>query len=279
MDVANAAANSTYIPPACFATVLQDPPPTSAISSCNVSSWNASSVPLRDMGNDCLVEVAAYIVGNCLGAAVSLPLAAAQLTTTFPNMDLAALSDSDKLSIIAEIQAAIAAGLASCCNFNPANAWTLSTTLAAGSVIATTDLPLSLTAAEAAAASTATGAITANGEASSGPSAVTNPKVSTHENSGECGDAVTDENMCLDFCKGRDPAVVSAKYVEAVPWLINFQQCECVGSETWTSCGGKDHLDLTLPIIIVVVLLSCIILCCCKCCGCLCFGKKNKVEG
>ena len=135
MDVAKAAANSTYIPPACFATVLQDPPPTSAISSCNVSSWNANSVPLRDMGNDCLVQVGTYIAGNCLDAAVSLPLAAAQLTTTFPNMDMAALSDSDKLTIKSDIQAAVAAGLASCCGFDVNNAWTLSVALAAGSVV------------------------------------------------------------------------------------------------------------------------------------------------
>jgi len=46
-----------------------------------------------------------------------------------------------------------------------------------------------------------------------------------------------------------------------------------------SGCGGKDHLDFTLPIVIVAVLFCCIILCCCKCCGCCCFGKKkNKVR-
>ena len=46
-----------------------------------------------------------------------------------------------------------------------------------------------------------------------------------------------------------------------------------------SACGGQDHLDFTLLILIVLVLLCCCILCCCKCCGCLCFGKKNKVDG
>lgn len=263
-------ATQDNIPPACALGVMQDPPPSSAIGDCDTSKWAVGYTPEWK----CVKQVATYLASNCMTEAIEAAtnLAPATFAITFPGLDLATLTEADKVKMMSDIRDKVAGMLFKHAAVPTNTAQFLKISLAAGSVVATVELPLyvNASATDAAAAELGEVELTVAGKpVKSSPVKATAPKVPSQESVGECPSTVKDVDTCLAACKANDQWTGEAVYV-AVEFGDIFKRCEC-GSKhkTYTHC---ETMDLTVPIVLIIVVLVVLICCCC------CFKKSKKSE-